>query len=154
MTNTIEFNAGRFPNVTIFDESSPKNTTFRDQTRRPVITNLVATKTSNGTGCGTGLGTRYNVTWSANEFVVDSAHDVVIYMTGGGTSPTATATAPASVTNQNITSDENNDGGGSNVTYTLTYELVQTAGSVILQAGSIIGSPNSAIFDIATDCIV
>lgn len=154
MTNTIEFNAGRFPNVTVFDERSPKNTTFRDQTRRPIITNLVATKVSNGTGCGAGFGTRYNVTWSANEFVADAGHDVVIYMTGGSGAPTATAVAPASITNVDITSAENNDGGGTNVTYTLTYELVQTVGTVVLQAGSVIGSPNSAIFDIATDCAV
>lgn len=154
MTTTIEFNAGRFSNIAIFDESSPRNTTFRDQTRRPAITNVVATKVSEGTGCSVGNGTRYNVTWSANAFVMDSAHDVVIYMNGGGSSPTATATSPSSATTVNISSDEVNDAGGSNVTYTLTYELVQTVGSVVLQSGTVTGSPNSAIFDISTSCIV
>jgi len=155
MTNTMEFNAGRFPNTAIFNnETNPKNMTFKEQIPRPQISNVQCTKVSDGTGCGSGLGTRYTTTWTNNAFVTND-HEVVVTLSGGTPSVAATQTLPLTLASVNVTSYEVNDNltPFNPLTYTLTYELKEDGGTV-LQSGNVTPSPTSAIFDIITSCTV
>ena len=118
------------------------------------ISSVQCTKVSDGTACTAGNGTKYTVTWNPNLSVTDALHDVKIYMSGGGTSPTATQTLPDTAATVDIASAENNDAGANPVTYVLTYELILTSGPTVLQSGTVSGIPNGNIFNIDTGCAV
>lgn len=118
------------------------------------ISNVVATKPSDGTGCGSTLGVQYSVTWTPNASVNNTLHDVKITITGGTGSPSATRATPQSIPSVTVISNDANDAGGTNATYTLTYELIETAGPTTIQTGTVTGNPDSTIFDINSSCIV
>lgn len=117
------------------------------------ISSVQCTRTSDGSGCGSGLGTAYNVTWVANDSVTDALHDVKITMTGGASSLNITQSLPKLSQAVTITSDEANDEGETNITYSLSYELILTSGPTVLQSGLVTPIPNASRYDISTSCI-
>jgi hypothetical protein len=121
----------------------------------PAISNVSATRVSNGTDCGVGLGVRYTVVWTPNGSVTNADHDVKITLSGVGPTVTATRAQAATIATIDITSQENHVNGAANPgTYTCTFELIATAGPTTIQSGNVTGDPNSAIYDIETDCAV
>jgi hypothetical protein len=117
------------------------------------ISNVTATRVSDGTGCGAGLGVRYTVTWNNNASVTDADHDVKITLAGVGAPVTATRANPVTIATVDVTSQENNPGANAG-TYTCTFELIATAGPTTIQSGNVTGDPDAAIYDITTDCAI
>lgn len=121
----------------------------------PAISGLTATRVSEGTGCGSGLGVRYTVSWTPNASVTNADHDVKITLSGVGGTVTATRVQAATIPTIDITSNENYTLGGANVgTYSCTFELIATAGPTVLQSGAVAGNPDSTIYDTETDCTI
>ena len=117
------------------------------------ISNVTATRVSDGTGCGAGLGVRYTVTWNNNASVTNADHDVKITLSGVGATVTATRANPVTIATVDVTSEENNPGANAS-TYTCTFELIATAGPTTIQSGDVTGDPDAAIYDITTDCAI
>lgn len=152
MTNAIEFHVNRFPNVTTFnDEPNPKNMTFVNQTHRPSLSLLSATIISSGTGCSAGLGTRYNVAWTPNQYVINGTHRVTLRVQGGIGTVNATGSSPATTTNLDVTTQEQNELSGNSINYTITWQLEEPSGRGVLQTGTF--GPGG-IYDILTSCAV
>lgn len=121
----------------------------------PAISGLTATRVSEGTGCGSGLGVRFTVEWTPNASVTNADHDVKITLSNVGGTVTATRVQAATIPTIDITSNENQtEGGGNFGTYICTFELIATAGPTTIQSGAVPGNPDSSIYDIETGCTI
>jgi hypothetical protein len=71
------------------------------------LTAFSASKTGNGSDCGSGLGSVWSIAWTPNGAVVNGTHNLKIYFSYDGSAWTlaATVTSPASGSPQSITTD-------------------------------------------------
>lgn len=118
------------------------------------ISNVVATYGYDGSSCVAGNGASYFIAWEANQQITNEYHEMKIMITGGNTDVTYYPVAPIGGSGAEYNSGDKNDYAGNLITLVITWQLIEKETGIILQSGTVAGSPSSAIFAFSTNCVV